>query len=244
MNAIFKNHIKDDQGASSIIEMTLIFPIVLFVMGFLIYLGSYILQSVSVYNDAQRIAIAASRECGMPGYSNFYGGAGVTTKADFNWAKGQSPANDLIKEVMKVHDPYRYWSSEVLAQSKATSLETNMERLVASNSFLASSVVQCDITSSNLVLSQQVHVHVVKYISAPRLFQVLGLTDNISIDVTATAIVGDPAEFVRNTDMVFDLAEYMMDNLKIGKDGQTINEKIAIYKQKFTDVCAKIGLSW
>lgn len=244
MKAIFNKFKKDDTGASSVIEMTLIFPLVLFVMGFLIYMGSYVMQSVTIYNDAQRIAVAASREAGIPGYENLYQGAGVTSKADFNWPDNSAPAISVINALMSEHDPYRYWGSGFLDSSEISTLETNLERLVADNSFLASSNVDCTITTSNNILSQQVQVRVVKYISAPQLFQTLGLADNISIDVTATAVVGDPAEFIRNTDMVFDLTEYMMDNLKIGSSGQTINEKITIYKQKFSDVCAKIGLSW
>jgi Flp pilus assembly pilin Flp len=244
MKAIFNKFKKDDTGASSVIEMTLIFPLVLFVMGFLIYMGSYVMQSVTIYNDAQRIAVAASREAGIPGYENLYQGAGVTSKADFNWPDNSAPAISVINALMSEHDPYRYWGSGFLDSSEISTLETNLERLVADNSFLASSNVDCTITTSNNILSQQVQVRVVKYISAPQLFQALGLADNISIDVTATAVVGDPAEFIRNTDMVFDLTEYMMDNLKIGSSGQTINQKIAIYKQKFSDVSAKLGLSW
>jgi Flp pilus assembly pilin Flp len=243
MKAIFNKFKKDDTGASSVIEMTLIFPLVLFVMGFLIYMGSYVMQSVTIYNDAQRIAVAASREAGIPGYENLYQGAGVTSKADFNWPDNSAPAISVINALMSEHDPYRYWGSGFLDSSEISTLETNLERLVADNSFLASSNVDCTITTSNNILSQQVQVRVVKYISAPQLFQALGLADNISIDVTATAVVGDPAEFIRNTDMVFDLTEYMMDNLKIGSSGQTINQKIAIYKQKFSDVSAKLGLS-
>lgn len=240
MKAILHKFKKDDTGASSVVEMTLIFPLVLFVMGFLIYMGSYVMQSVTIYNDAQRIAVAASREAGIPGYENLYQGAGVTSKADFNWPDNSAPAISVINALMSEHDPYRYWGSGFLDSSEISTLETNLERLVADNSFLASSNVDCTITTSNNILSQQVQVRVVKYISTPQLFQTLGIADNISIDVTATAVVGDPAEFIRNTDMVFDLTEYMMDNLS----GQTINEKIAIYKQKFSDVSAKLGLSW
>ena len=236
--------IKNDTGASPIIEMTLIFPLVLFVMGFLIYMGSYVMQSVTIYNDAQRIAVAASREAGIPGYKNLYEGTGVTSKADFNWPDNSAPAIKVINALMREHKPYRYWGNRFLDSSEKSALENNLERLVANTSFLASSNVDCTITTTNNILSQQVQVRVVKYISAPRLFQALGLANTISIDVTATAVVGDPAEFIRNTDMVFDLTEYMMGNVKFGSSGQTINERIAIYKQKFSDVCAKIGLSW
>lgn len=243
MKAILHRLNKEETGAALVIEMTLIFPLVLFVMGFLIYMASYVMQSVTIYNDAQRIAVAASREVAFPGYEYLYGSTGVTTKADFNWADDYIPGKELINEIMNEHDPYRYWGSGFLEESEKNTLEVNLERLVAENSFLASSNVDCEITTSNNVLNQQVQVHIVKYISTPRLFQSLGLVSDISIDVTATAVVGDPAEFIRNTDMVFDLVEYMFENLKIGKSGQTVNEKIAIYKQKFNDMKAKLNLS-
>lgn len=244
MKAIAKKVKNEDSGAVQVIEMTLIFPLVLFVMGFLIYLGSYVLQGVTIYNDAQRIAVAASREAGFPGYEHLYEGAGVTTKADFNWPDNSAPALSVINAVMGEHDPYRYWGNDFLTASDKSTLEANLEQLVSNYSFLVSSNVDCTITTSNNLLSQQVQVRVVKYINTPSLIQALGLASNINIDVTATAVVGDPAEFIRNTNMVFDLKDYMFKNLKIGKNEQTINEKIAIYKQKFSDVRAKLGLEW
>ena len=244
MKAILNKFNKDDTGASSIIEMTLIFPLVLFVMGFLIYLACYVLQSVTMYNDAQRIAIAASRESAMPGYEYLYKGQGVTTKADFNWPEGSAPDIDIINQVMKKHEPYRYWGTGLLNESEKTTLEENLERLVANSSFLASSNVDCTITPVNNLISQQVRVRVVKYVDAPGFVKALGITDNISIDVTAVAVVGDPAEFIRNTDMVFDLMEYVFEEVKFGPDQKTLSEQMSTYKQKFSDVCAKIGISW
>lgn len=244
MRAILDKIKKDENGAASIIEMTLIFPLVLFVLGFLIYLGCYIMQGVTIYNDAQRIAIAATREAGIPGYEVLYNGAGVTTKADFNWPDGAAPDLDTINELMKVHDIYRYWGNNFLDSSEKSTLEANLERLVENHSFIASTNVDCTITTQNNLLNQQVKVRVIKYMAPPGVMKALGVTDELSIDITATAVVGDPAEFVRNTDMVFELVDYTLNELKIGSKNQTISERISIYKQKFSDVFAKIGLSW
>ena len=58
MKAILNKFKKDDTGASSVIEMTLIFPLVLFVMGFLIYIATY---------DGSGGAFAAERESDVIG---------------------------------------------------------------------------------------------------------------------------------------------------------------------------------
>lgn len=244
MNSKSKLEPTNEKGSAQVIEMTLIFPLILLCMFFLIYLCSYILQGISIYNGARRIAVLAAREVYFPGYGQLYEGQGVTSRADFNWEEGYAPAISVINKIMDEHNPYRYWGNDFLSEGKKETLERNLEKLISDSSFLASSNVDCTITTSNNILNHQVDVHVIKYISLPRIISHLGLGDNISIDVTATAVVGDSAELIRNTDMVMDLTDYIFSNLKIGKSGQTINEKISIYKQKFSDIVARLGLEW
>ena len=71
--------------------------------------------------------------------------------------------------------------------------------------------------------------------------QHLGLTNSLDISVTAVAAVSDNTEFVRNTDMVCDLASYMFTDLKI--NGRTMQEKVGKYKQKFKDVRRRLGIN-
>ena len=241
MRAILKK-MKSENGAASIIEMTLIFPLVVSVLCFFLYLGSYIMQNIIIYNDAQRIAVAASRVSGMPGYEKMYGTKGVTSVADFDWKKGTSPDIGLVNDMMNEHAPYRYFGNGFLTKSEANTLENNMKKLVNNSSFLVKSTVTCDINTENNFINQKVIVHVKKAVSVPKFFSNLGIKDKMDIDITTTAVVSDPAEFVRNTDMIFDLKDYLFENIKIG--GESINQKINKYKQKFTDIAGKIGIKW
>ena len=241
MKAVFKQNIKKEDGAALIIEMTLIFPLVLFMMALLLYLGSYIMQSVSIYNDAQRIAVIAAHEAQMPGYEHFFDEGGITVKADFDWPDKYIPGKTVIESVMDEHDPYRYWGNGFLSGSRGKNLEKALEGLISANSFLASSNVDCDITTSNNVLCQKICVRVVKNITVPNVFKQLGLGSALDIDVTAVAVVSDSGEFIRNTDMVFDLGNYLWTELKFGSDNKTMSERAAIFKQKFTDAKAKMG---
>ena len=241
MKVILKKIYRDDAGAVQVIEMTMIFPLVLLVMAFLIYLGSYVMQSVTIYNDAQRIAVIAAREAQIPGYENLYSNGGITTKADFNWSSDYVPGKDMINAIMEVHDPYRYWGNQFLTKSNEENLESELERIISQNSFLASSDVTCDIQTSNNVLNQTIKVHVVKRVNAPEILKHLGLTSTMDIDVTATAVVSDSSEFIRNTDMVVDLATYLWEDLKFGANDQTMSERVSIFKQKCSDAKTKLG---
>ena len=96
MKGILREKWNSESGSAQIIEMTLIFPIVLFVLGFLIYVGSYVLQSTAMYTEAQKIAVIAAREGQMPGYENFFAGTGITTKTDFDWSDGYMPGKEVV----------------------------------------------------------------------------------------------------------------------------------------------------
>ena len=251
MRDIVKKRIKDERGAALIIEMSLIFPLVLLVMCFLLYVGFYILQGTIIYNTAQRIAVIAAREAALPGYEVFYDENNLPAQTDFNWPKATNaenvvtvivPGKEKIDKFAAEHDPYRYVGNGFLAKSEADSLENSLRALVNKTSFLKESRLDCQITTKNNVINQTVHVRVIKYIDAPAFLQSLGVVDNINIDITATAIVADPAEFIRNTDTVFDVVDFICEDVKIG--GSTINEKIAFYKQKLTDVAARLGIGW
>ena len=149
---------------------------------------------------------------------------------------------DIINEVMKVHDPYRYWGKGFLKSENKTTMEKALRQLIAENSFLAGTNVDCTISASADPLAPAIKVNVVKHLSAPGFLRQLGLTSSLDISVTAVAVVNDTSEFIRNTDMVYDLGTYLWENLKFGDSNQTMSQRVAIFKQKFTDARAKWGL--
>ena len=155
---------------------------------------------------------------------------------------GYMPGKDIINEVMKVHDPYRYWGKGFLKSENKTTMEKALRQLIAENSFLAGTNVDCTISASADPLAPAIKVNVVKHLSAPGFLRQLGLTSSLDISVTAVAVVNDTSEFIRNTDMVYDLGTYLWENLKFGDSNQTMSQRVAIFKQKFTDARAKWGL--
>lgn len=242
MKAMLKEKLKNENGAAQIIEMTLIFPLVLLVMAFLIYVASFMMETVSVYYYSQQVAVAACRQIAYPGYEYLYQGTGITSNVDFNMADGAVPGKAVIEAMMKEHDPYRYWGNNFLEQSETASLEGSLHKLVSNSSLVVSGEVDCDITTENNLLNQAVKVHVTKKIHVPNIVTYFGINDVVTIDITATAVANDPAEFIRNTDMVFDLASNIWENFKFGDKNQSMSERVAYFKQKLTDARAKLGL--
>ena len=238
------NMIKKENGAVQVIEATLIFPFVVLVLGFLLYTGNYVLQGLAMYNEAQRIAVSATRDIGFPGYEIMSSQSNVSAMADFDWGEGQAPGISLINQMMDEHNPYRYLSTDkaILSDKSKSSLEGRLKKLIENGSFVSGNNVSCEIKADNTILNQKVYVSVTKSLDIPVFLEMLGIKDNLDIKVKAVAVVGDPAEFVRNTDMAFDLGEFLLNDLKFGADNQSVSERMSIFKQKFKDAKNKLGI--
>lgn len=235
---VFIEKIKRENGASTIIEATLIMPLVIMVLGFLIYTGCYIVQGVSMYSYAQRMAVEAARLVVYPGYGKELGY--MTKDVDF-----VSIESGKIKNLFGKYDsnPYRYFSPQgSMTGEDETNMETTLKEMVNSTAFVASEGTECDVVVKNYVFNQKVTVTVTKKITTPGLLKYLGIPeDTLDIKVQAVAVASDPAEFIRNTDLVVDTAEYLADKIKLG-NGKTINENIKVYKEKFNSMKKKFNI--
>ena len=72
-----------------------------------------------------------------------------------------------------------------------TTMEKALRQLIAENSFLAGTNVDCTISASADPLAPAIKVNVVKHLSAPGFLRQLGLTSSLDISVTAVAVVND-----------------------------------------------------
>ena len=219
---------RKDDGLFSI-EFALIFPIVLGVVLILVVFGFYVFQCVRVCDHAQKAAVIAARESYMPGYKTLYDiNGGITVHSDFGNLNIDS---SVIKTLMKEHDPYRYFGESYINYNERTSIVQFLTETIENDSVIKVASVDCDVTTENHIINQTVYVTVKMTVEVPKFFHSLGVSDWENT-ITAKAIVTDCAEFVRNTNIVFDVKDFLFDNLKIG--GTSINERIGKFKSKFS----------
>ncbi len=239
----------EESGAVLVVEMTMVFPIVLLVMTFLIYLTSYTLQGMMIDSYARKIAVTATRFAAMPGYEKLYYGADdsepggrIPPQTDFADKTGAEPSLKLVNAIMREHDPYRYFGNSFISDEEIANLVSDLENLVNTGSFLNVTNVSCSVSTQNYVLTQRVVVEVTQTVEVPGFVRALGIQDALTNTVSVYATIGDAPDFVRTTDMVFDMTQFLLDNLKIG--GVSISDKISTFKQKISDAFSTLGLSW
>jgi len=248
---LLKKITSEERGAIQVIEMTLVFPIVIVLLGFLIYVGMYILTSVTIYNNAQFIAVTAAKELTFPGYAKFFpdpGSGTVSTRVDIALRADQDVPNIInVSSIFEEHNPYRYFQSgNKMLGANTYSLEARLKKLIMQTAFLGGSAPEVSITAQQQVVRQVVIVDVKKTLFLPKYLEFIGLSGASTIHVQAKATANNPAEFVRTIDLVEDTIEWFFEDTKPGsklKDqAGGIFETIKPYIDKLNKAMETLGL--
>ena len=231
----------EECGAAQIIEMTLIMPVVLICIWMLVYLGSYILQSIYTYNTAQKIAMIAAREAGMPGYMYLYEESGITQATDFLY-DDEHTGRTTVNKLMSVHNPYRFITDDFIEGRVKSELEQELKELINKGSFLAASDLDCIVKTSNNFINKRVEVYVTRHVRMPDFLRLIGIGKNNDICAVTISEVCDSADFIRNADMIIEAADYIIGSSDIGGSEKSLREVVSSYKLKFKEITEKLGL--
>ena len=204
--------LKDERGAAPIVEAALVYPIVIIVVVFMIYYGMYVYESSVIHDMAGTTAVMASKSVSFPGYE-YLGESYVY--GDHSDEGEITP--DRVKKAYETMKPYRYiFKNEINDRFSDSLIEKSEDMLLKTED------IQCSITSQR----HKVTVKLEKKVTMPQLFEFIGLNDSYRIKATSTALISDPAEFVRNTDITANLLGFLSQKLKAGEKFSQFREKI------------------
>lgn len=222
------NKIKEEKGAATIVEASIVFPIVFLIVCFLFFMGYYQLEKATIQMRADRIADICARVIAQPGYKYYEENTDFSTKSiDFEKLPSFDEAD--LKRIYADMDPYRYWGTG------SQSISTITDKLQEAMSAKAYMNVEDSFRTMKIVpekkgLSNRVRVVVSTRIEFPGFFKVIGLPQEVKNEFTSIAYVSDVSEFMRNTDIVFDLATYLDERCHISDN---INDVINKMKKQF-----------
>ncbi len=215
--AFCKRFVRSEVGAVKVVEATFVYPIVFFIMGILIFMSCLLLQKSALQSDAERVALAVSKVKAQTGYNLF--GNVISSAADFPMEVSDS----LLRNVLEESEPYRYLQSDVV---DLATLNDELESLISRNRFLIPSQIDCQISCERKILNQQIVVHVTNRVNLPSFVRYLGLEKLLLIDITATATVSDPAEFIKNVDIAFDVGGFLNEKYQLQNKLTTFVDRI------------------
>lgn len=229
----------NEDGAYSLIQATIIYPVVFLFIFFVIYIGLYILHMITLASYAQKIAVLTAREVSSPGYSTILSAdkySSSAVEADLGKTEeGKSPFDGKVNIDNKVENiktrAYRYWYSPLDDKSKKY-YEGVLTTLVKNNSILngdALNNVKVEIDCDNYFITQFINVSIEQKLMEFGVLTFFGI-ESPSVKVSATTPVSDTDEIVRNTDFAVDAVEVLADKLGIdtSKMKEAVNKGISI----------------
>lgn len=200
--------LKNDRGMV-IVEATFVFPIMFFILFFLIYMGNGYYQKAKIDNYVTLYALQGAADCADP-------------LLDDIRSAGSVPTNNSDIQ------PYRYFIGGM--NSVENTIKTELKKKITGSGFFAgmdAKIKTCEVQYTNQILYSTFSVEVSYVVEFPIKFlgddkiQLLKLNSRAEVPVT------DVSDFIRNTDMAIDYLE----SSEVVQDGLT-NIKNAISKVK------------
>lgn len=214
--------LKKEKGAATIVEASIIMPIVFIIVCFLFIMGYYQLELATLQSRADRVADVASRIMIQSGYTKY--GEIETNKIDFEGVNSFDAG--LVKEIYDDLNPYRYWG--IGERKFDDTASSKLKRVMDAKAYfdVNSSITNVEIKSKSNVLSNKIEVIVSSKVKLPGFFNFLGLPTEVNKQFSTVAFVSDSSEFLRNTDIVFDLGKFLAKKCKVSDNAKDVINKI------------------
>ena len=216
--------LREEQGASTIIEYLCVLPLCLIGICFILMVGYYFHQSALLESAAYRPAMTVQR---------IYNDPNATTLIDF----GTEPESNLAgyrekasleDEPRLPRDPYRYFNNGYNASAIENTAEKKMETIINAGTLSPVEAIYVekadpDVGGVTGFISKNAKVSVTQAFKLPSVFRIVGLPDKAEIKVEVTAPVISQTEFVRNVKFVEDIIEELSEKSEtVSKITETI----------------------
>lgn len=176
--------------------------------------------------QAQRMAQKICNISTFPGYEKFYEDA---YKSDYSanyvtLPNAYEPTINILNLIYKKHDPYRYLGGIYIGEH--INYKAELKEIVEKSMYFNNGITSVDIDTDFNNLSTAVTVLINYNINLPKFVHILGLDSSVLLTAKAVSYANDTAEFIRNTDLAFDLFDYFLKKYHLEDKINTFYKKI------------------
>lgn len=206
------------ESGSIAVEASLYFPITIGIVMALIYLGLFKIQESYFFFQVERAASMLAREVAYPGYEEFQQeGLLENSSIDFLWENG--PTENMVK---KYYDAYSGSLTKIyrigLSSKNAERLSKYKTALEKTSALFSLGTIEGSVRIDNKILSKSVYAEIRYKIPTPGILRFLGVKDSLTLYAGAYQPVINSTDFVRNTDLAWDMGDFLLE--KLGLDGK------------------------
>lgn len=211
-----KNRLLKSQNGAIVIEAVIVMPIVIVVILILLYMSFFEVQKSMMFSKAQKLSQEVCNIINFPGYNNI--------------CDEETLSRQEINDTYKVHDPYRYLFG--VSKKKYEIYEDVITKEIKDASFINGNI-ETKIKSDFKNLSTAVQVDITFSYKMPAFVEIVGTDRNISFTTSAVTYANDTTEFIRNTDIAFDMVDFLLDKLGIKDKAEVFYGKMMSTIKKF-----------
>lgn len=184
---------KNEKGAATLLEYTIVLPIAFAIVFMLIFVGFTMHQKAVMEAATQRSAIYVARTITDPSYEKI-----VSTD-------GTKDANDILSATITnesiVNAPYRYLFT---GSGSISDSELSVADLIAKNQIFIDTAPNVTVNKEAGIFTKVVVTATQEY-EIPKLINGLELPSILTIETQSVVYVNQPAEFIRNADYITDI---------------------------------------
>lgn len=189
--------LKEENGAVQIIEATVVYPLVVLAAVSMIFLGMYVFETALLNDRADALAVTAAKTLTFSGYDEF---GDIYTELCVP-PNSPQPDRKSVEKAFGRNRPYRY-----LLTGETDSRFSDSAAEYASGLMFPSDQTVCKVEVRRNLFDREVAVIIEKEIRLPSVLKIAGINEYMKITASASASTSDPAEFIRNTDLVVNSA--------------------------------------
>lgn len=231
----WKATVQSEKGVM-MVEASIYFPFVLAIVFALIYVSLWKIEDCALHFCSQKVANSAAQAISHQGYEKLYGNigadvVGIDMGVDFKWSQDTVPEEYVRNYYAGDKSLYKRVSiSDIRYQD-------SLKKLINTTKFVPFHVGEEDVkvkVDAGL-LRTVVSVEVTAGFDTPGIMKYIGFDEEVKFKSKGYQFVTEPVEFVRNTDLAFDLIDYLFEKLGISKN-------IGAFTDKWKKIKEKLGL--
>ncbi len=225
-----RDHKRSSESGVILIEATIYFPIVIFLVIALIYMGMVKYQESVLTFQVQKLAVMGGRQVAYPGYEEFLSDGSLASGAvDF---KEDSSFGSSMEAYYEAHSHHLYNEWRFDYGNEQAELKRTLEDMLSQRSFLTGISTEANVEIGNYVIGKSISVTASYGVESPKFLEIIGVPLNLKMTTYVTQSAANPTELVRDIDLAGDLINFLLERFGVKGRVDDFLKKVEDIKNK------------
>lgn len=209
-----------EESGTIMVEATIYYPIVIFAVFAMIYLGMVKYQDSLLAYQVEHFAVQGGREVAYQGYEELE-------------TEGETfPGAEAFEAYYDRHAEHLYNEWRFNYSQEESRIRGELEEALSRKSFLTGVETTAKVDISNYVIGKSIQVTATYGVESPRFLTHIGVPLELRLGTSVKQNASNPAELVRNIDLAGDLIDFLLERFGVKGKVDGFLKKVEDIKNK------------